>query len=199
MVIVEEEIVAGLLSENWFARIGRSERTRQPPHPHRCHTSRPRGTPVRREILFHSCEQIRNELLSSAAHLFLTNNRWPFVCRRRFKSRGDHEKPFHSEKQRSFVPHVGSSYVCWRREIAAEPCRPFTYEQQSLTARRPSSIAAAPRRPSSRARTAAAALTGPVEGINRPIPTGENRPFAREILKLRKLGLIKPLSIGKRL
>jgi len=37
------------------------------------------------------------------------------------------------------------------------------------------------------------------EGIHPPIPTGENRPFAREILKLPRLGLIRPLSIGNRL
>nr|YP_010200421.1 photosystem I assembly protein Ycf3 [Ormosia purpureiflora]UAJ48579.1 photosystem I assembly protein Ycf3 [Ormosia purpureiflora] len=30
-------------------------------------------------------------------------------------------------------------------------------------------------------------------------PTAENRPFDREILKLRKLGLIKPLNIGNKL
>ncbi|KAM7460574.1 hypothetical protein LguiB_036052 [Lonicera macranthoides] len=34
------------------------------------------------------------------------------------------------------------------------------------------------------------------EGIDPPIPTEENRPFDREILKLRRLGSIKPLSIG---
>jgi len=37
------------------------------------------------------------------------------------------------------------------------------------------------------------------EGIDSPIPTGENRPFDREILKLRRLGSIKPLSIGNKL
>jgi len=37
------------------------------------------------------------------------------------------------------------------------------------------------------------------EGIELPIPAGENRPFNREILKLQRLGSIKPLSIGNRL
>jgi hypothetical protein len=32
-----------------------------------------------------------------------------------------------------------------------------------------------------------------------PISTGENRPFDREILKLQRLGSIKPLSIGNKL
>ncbi|KAM7473726.1 hypothetical protein LguiB_020969 [Lonicera macranthoides] len=34
------------------------------------------------------------------------------------------------------------------------------------------------------------------EGIDPPIPTEENRPFDREIMKLRRIGSIKPLSIG---
>ncbi|TXG60899.1 hypothetical protein EZV62_012262 [Acer yangbiense] len=37
------------------------------------------------------------------------------------------------------------------------------------------------------------------KGIDSPIPTGENRPFDREILKLRRLGSIKPPSIGNKL
>lgn len=37
------------------------------------------------------------------------------------------------------------------------------------------------------------------EGIYSPIPTAENKPFDREILKLRRLGLIKPLNIGNKL
>jgi len=37
------------------------------------------------------------------------------------------------------------------------------------------------------------------EGIESPIPTEENRLFDREILKWRRLGSTKPLSIGNRL
>ena len=40
-------------------------------------------------------------------------------------------------------------------------------------------------------------LTKKQGGIDPPTPTGENRPLDREILKLRRLGSIKPQSIGK--
>ncbi|KAL9419593.1 hypothetical protein AB3S75_037373 [Citrus x aurantiifolia] len=37
------------------------------------------------------------------------------------------------------------------------------------------------------------------KGIEPPIPTGGNRPFDREIMKLRRLGSIKLPSIGTKL
>ena len=37
------------------------------------------------------------------------------------------------------------------------------------------------------------------EGMDLPIPTGENRPFGREILKLQRLGPIRLLNIGNKL
>jgi hypothetical protein len=37
------------------------------------------------------------------------------------------------------------------------------------------------------------------EGIDSPFPTEENRPFGREILKLRRHGSTKPQSIGNKL